>query len=127
MLFRSPIKFSQSDASGPAVAAAVVEPKTVGQAPTADAGGDKAILAAGREVFNGTCGHCHGPNAVQAERKIDLRLLKKRYGEDMEKTYWETVNDGRPAKGMPAWKEVFNEDQLKSVYVYLQSVQDPGS
>jgi len=28
---------------------------------------------------------------------------------------------------MPAWKEVFNEDQLKSVYLYLQSVQDSGS
>lgn len=37
-----------------------------------------------------------------------------------------TVNDGRPSKGMPAWKEVF-EDQLKDVYVYLQSVQDTGS
>jgi polar amino acid transport system substrate-binding protein len=123
----TPIKFSQSDASGPAGAAAVVEPKTVGQAPAAEAGGDKAILAAGREVFNGTCAHCHGPNAVQSERKIDLRLLKKRYGDDMEKTYWKTVNVGRPSKGMPAWNEVFSEDQLKSVYVYLQSVQDSGS
>jgi polar amino acid transport system substrate-binding protein len=123
----TPIKFSQSDASGPAVAAAAVEPKTVGQATAADAGGDKANLAAGQELFNGTCAHCHGPNAVQSERKIDLRLLKKRYGEDMEKTYWKAVNDGRPSKGMPAWKEVFNEDQLESVYVYLQSLQDTGS
>ena len=130
-----PVKFGQNGATVPANAAMPVEPKAeptmVGQASSdkgSSAGGDKqADLAAGQELFNGTCGHCHGPNAVQADRKIDLRLLKKRYGEDMETTYWKTVNDGRPAKGMPAWKEVFNEDQLKSVYVYLQSVQDSGS
>src|SRR5262249_27763255 len=125
----APIKFSRSEALRPGVAAVTVEPTTVGQA--SDKGSspanDKADLAAGQELFNGTCGHCHGPNAVQSERKIDVRILRKPEGEDMEKTYWKTVNDGRPSKGMPAWKEVFNEDQLKSVYVYLQSVQDSGS
>lgn len=126
----APVKFSQSEPLGPGVAAVAVEPRTVGQA--SDKGSSapvdsKADMAAGQELFNGTCGHCHGPNAVQSERKIDLRLLRKRYGDDMERTYWKTVNDGRPSKGMPAWKEVFNEDQLKSVYVYLQSVQDTGS
>ncbi|MGH6707552.1 MAG: c-type cytochrome [Bradyrhizobium sp.] len=124
-----PIKFSQ-DASTSVTAAAIVEPKTVTQ-PKPDTGsassGNKTNLAAGQELFNSTCGHCHGPNAVQSERKIDLRLLKKRYGDDMETTYWKTVNEGRPSKGMPAWNEVFNADQLKSVYVYLQTVQDGGS
>lgn len=123
----APIKFGQSGASGSAVAVAAVEPKMVGQAIAANADGDKAPLAAGQELFNGTCGHCHGPNAVQSERKIDLRLLKKRYGDEMEATFWKTVFDGRPSKGMPAWKEVFTEDQLRNVYVYLQSVQDSGS
>jgi len=127
----APIKFSQGETLGAGVAATTVEPRTVGQV-VAEKGSSapadhKADLGAGQELFNGTCGHCHGPNAVQSERKIDLRLLRKRYGEDMEKTYWKTVNDGRPSKGMPAWKEVFNEEQLKSVYVYLQSVQDTGS
>jgi polar amino acid transport system substrate-binding protein len=127
----APVKFSQGEALRPGIATAMVEPRTVGQATSdkspSDPADHKADLAAGQELFNGTCGHCHGPNAVQSERKIDLRLLRKRYGDDMEKTYWKTVNDGRPSKGMPAWKEVFNEDQLKSVYVYLQSVQDSGS
>lgn len=123
-----PIKFSQNQASSATVAASEAEPKTVGQATAAAVADDKsALLAAGQEVFNGTCGHCHGPNAVQSERKIDLRLLKKRYGDDMQKTYWKAVLDGRPSKGMPAWKEVFNEDQLRSIYVFLESVQDSGS
>ena len=92
----------------------------------ATAGDAKGDATAGREVFNGTCAHCHGPDAVQAERKIDLRLLKKRYADDMESTFWKTVHDGRPAKGMPAWKDVFSDDELRNVYAYLQSVQDTG-
>ena len=81
-------------------------------------------VSAGHELFNGTCAHCHGPDAVQAEKRINLRLLKKRYGEDMEETYWKTVHDGRPSKGMPAWKEVFGDDELRNVLVYLQTVQE---
>ncbi|UGY27251.1 transporter substrate-binding domain-containing protein [Bradyrhizobium septentrionale] len=133
----APVKFGQA---APATTSSVgaSEPVTVGQAPAADKplqtaattgdvkGDAKGDATAGREVFNGTCAHCHGPDAVQAERKIDLRLLKKRYSDDMESTYWKTVHDGRPAKGMPAWKDVFSDDELRNVYVYLQSVQDTG-
>ncbi|WP_456725020.1 MULTISPECIES: c-type cytochrome [unclassified Bradyrhizobium] len=133
----APVKFGQADrATTSSVGAS--EPVTVGQATSAekpvqtaatagDTKGDaKGDATAGREVFNGTCAHCHGPDAVQAERKIDLRLLKKRYADDMEQTFWKTVHDGRPAKGMPAWKDVFSDDELRNVYAYLQSVQDTG-
>ncbi|WP_244070145.1 c-type cytochrome [Bradyrhizobium sp. Ce-3] len=129
----APVKFGEADrATTSSVGAS--EPVTVGQAAaaekpvqTAAAKGDtKGDTKAGREVFNGTCAHCHGPDAVQAERKIDLRLLKKRYADDMEQTFWKTVHDGRPAKGMPAWKDVFSDDELRNVYAYLQSVQDTG-
>ena len=121
-------KFGQGNDTSRHAAADIPASTTVGAATSDKSGGDnKAGLAAGQELFNGTCAHCHGPNAVQAERKIDLRLLKKRYGEDMEATYWKTVREGKLAKGMPAWKEVFTDDQLKDVFVYLQSVQDTGS
>lgn len=123
----APVKFGQADRAATSSAG----PVTVGQATTTDkpiqvaaAAGD---IKAGQELFNGTCAHCHGPNAVQAERKIDLRLLKKRYADEMEQTFWKTVHDGRPAKGMPAWKDVFSDDELKNVYAYLQTVQDAGT
>lgn len=123
----APVKFGQADgvASPPSGTGG---PVTVGQAAAADkpvqvaaASGD---VKAGREVFNGTCAHCHGPDAVQAERKIDLRRLKLRYAGDMETTFWKTVHDGRPSKGMPAWKDVFSDDELRNVYAYLQTVQE---
>ncbi|WP_347337684.1 c-type cytochrome [Bradyrhizobium mercantei] len=123
----APVKFGQATISSVGAS----EPVTVGQAAAADkpvqtAAATTGDAKAGREVFNGTCAHCHGPDAVQAERKIDLRLLKKRYADDMESTFWKTVHDGRPAKGMPAWKDVFSDDELRNVYAYLQSVQDTG-
>ena len=79
----------------------------------AAAASDASVAAAsqedpgkGRDVFNGTCAHCHGPNAVVEDRKINLRRLQIKYAERMEETYFTTVLQGRPSKGMPAWKEV---------------------
>jgi ABC-type amino acid transport substrate-binding protein/mono/diheme cytochrome c family protein len=77
----------------------------------------------GKEVFNGTCAHCHGPNAEQAERKIDLRLLHHRYGAGMEEIFFKTVTSGRPSKGMPSWKDVFTQDQFVSILAFLKTVQ----
>ncbi len=125
----APVKFGELGHPTAIADAVLKEPVTVGQS-TGDskpaevkvtASGD---IPAGHELFNGTCAHCHGPDAIQAEKRINLRLLKKRYGEDMEATYWKTVHDGRPSKGMPAWKEVFGDDELRNVLVYLQTVQE---
>lgn len=77
----------------------------------------------GKEIFNGTCAHCHGPDAVQSERKINLRLLRHRYGDEMREKFWTTVHEGRPAKGMPSWKEVFTDGQIDSIYAFLLTVQ----
>lgn len=125
----APVKFGELGGPTAIADAGPSEPVTVGQSAgdskpseiKAAASGD---ISAGRELFNGTCGHCHGPDAVQAEKRINLRLMKKRYGSDMEATYWKTVHDGRPSKGMPAWKEVYGDDELRNVLVYLQTVQD---
>lgn len=84
------------------------------------------LVNAGKEIFNGTCAHCHGPDAVQSERRIDLRLLQNRYGEETRSKYWTTVHEGRPAKGMPAWKEVFTDEQIESIYAFLLTVQAPA-
>jgi polar amino acid transport system substrate-binding protein len=82
-------------------------------------------ISAGKEIFNGTCAHCHGPDAVQSERRINLRLLHNRYGDEMRAKFWTTVHEGRPAKGMPAWKEVFTDDQFENIYTFLLTVQTP--
>ena len=81
------------------------------------------MIAAGKEVFNGTCAHCHGPDAVQGVHKIDLRRMTLRYGDGAHNMYWKTVHEGRPAKGMPTWKGVFTDEQITQIFAFLSTVQ----
>ncbi len=81
------------------------------------------LIAAGREVFNGTCAHCHGVDAMQGVKKIDLRRLTLRYGDGAHNMFWKTVHEGRQTKGMPAWKEVFTDEQLAQIYAFLSAIQ----
>jgi polar amino acid transport system substrate-binding protein len=81
------------------------------------------MIAAGKEVFNGTCAHCHGPDAVQGVKKIDLRRLTLRYGDGAHNMYWRTVHEGRPEKGMPTWKGVFTDEQFTEVFAFLSTIQ----
>jgi ABC-type amino acid transport substrate-binding protein len=39
------------------------------------------MIAEGKEVFNGICAHCHGPDAVMGQKRVDLRRLTLRYGD----------------------------------------------
>jgi len=107
-------------ASTPAASALLTVADAASAAPNAE------LTNAGKEIFNGTCAHCHGPDAVQSERRIDLRLLQNRYGDEMRPKFWTTVHEGRPAKGMPPWKEVFTDDQFESIYAFLLTVQTPA-
>lgn len=80
----------------------------------------------GRTIFNGTCNHCHGPDATTAVKKINLRLLAHRYGGAMDQVFHYTVTHGREAKGMPNWSGVFSEDDFSKILAFLHSVQDPS-
>jgi polar amino acid transport system substrate-binding protein len=84
---------------------------------------DTSPAGEGKEIFNGTCAHCHGPDAIQSERRINLRLLKHRYGDTMDEVFHTTVTKGRPAKGMPAWAEIFSEDDFTKILAFLKTVQ----
>jgi polar amino acid transport system substrate-binding protein len=112
----------QQLAANEAVAApAPAEAEKKGDAAKGDAAGD---AAKGKEVFDGTCAHCHGPNAIVADRKINLRLLQRKHGEQMNEVFFATVTNGRPTKGMPAWKDVFKHQDFVNILAYLNTVQD---
>jgi ABC-type amino acid transport substrate-binding protein/mono/diheme cytochrome c family protein len=86
--------------------------------------GDIATAAAeGRSIFNATCAHCHGPNAEQAVTRINLRLLKHRYGEKMDELFITTVTHGRPSKGMPNWSGILSDDDFVKIRAFLHTVQ----
>ncbi|HEU5295159.1 MAG TPA: transporter substrate-binding domain-containing protein [Burkholderiaceae bacterium] len=117
-------------AAGPAVVLAdasraqgtVVQAQPPSTQALAAGGGD---AGAGKQVFDSTCAHCHGPNAVVADRKINLRLLGRKYGERVDEVFFATVTDGRPTKGMPAWKDVYKQQDFVNILAYLKTVQEP--
>ena len=85
---------------------------------------DPVKVHEGQEIFNGTCVHCHGPDAVTTERKINLRLLRHKYGDRMDEVFLYTVTHGRPDKGMPNWTGVFSDEQFRSMLTFLHTVQE---
>jgi len=85
--------------------------------------GREDIVEEGGSLLNQYCSHCHGPYAVQGERPRDLRRLNLRYGEYAISTFYTTVHNGRPEKGMPTWKGILDDETLWKIYTFLQSVQ----
>ena len=85
--------------------------------------GRTQLISKGKTLFNIHCSHCHGPNAVQGERKRDLRRLSQRYQDRMPAVYYQTVTTGRAAKGMPAWKGILNDETLWTIFTFLETVQ----
>lgn len=94
------------------------------QANPAQGSAEQGDTTAGKQIFNGTCSHCHGPDAVVADRKINLRRLKVKYGDQMSEVFFKTVATGRPDKGMPPWKDVFKQQDFVNILTYLNTVQD---
>ena len=80
-------------------------------------------LAYGKTTFNNTCSHCHGSNGASPISERDLRRLKSRYKDNWQQTALTTIQNGRSDLGMPAWKEAFKEDEIKSIIAFLATVQ----
>ncbi len=81
--------------------------------------------ASGRMKFNSNCGGCHGEDAVQSDRKQDLRLLQHRYADKADEVFAATVKDGRPDKGMPSWDGALTPADLGEINAFLKTVQAP--
>jgi polar amino acid transport system substrate-binding protein len=66
------------------------------------------------------CARCHGqdvlPNPVAANLLISLAPGGPI---DTEQKFYQVVNDGRPARGMPAFKGVLSDQQIGEIYAYV--------
>jgi mono/diheme cytochrome c family protein len=78
---------------------------------------DAKMAAEGAKIFGPTCGFCHGTDARGGSAPDLLRstvVLDDNQGE----LIGQTVHDGRPAKGMPAFPSLTSE-QLRDIAEYL--------
>ena len=60
---------------------------------------------------------------MSPEPSRDLRRLKLRYGVKMTPAVYAAITNGRPDKGMPAWKELLDDDAVRNIATFLESVQ----
>jgi mono/diheme cytochrome c family protein len=73
----------------------------------------KKNIAAGREVWEGQCRHCHGAAAYPGKApKLNPGQMKPDFIYDRV-----TFGFGK----MPAWKDVFSVEQRKAVVAYVKS------
>jgi len=78
----------------------------------------------GRDIFNSTCSHCHGKDAIQKEeQRKNLRLLQHKYGEKMDDVFIYTVTHGRTSKGMPNWSGIISNEDFIKIRAFLHSIQ----
>jgi cytochrome c oxidase cbb3-type subunit III len=78
---------------------------------------DTAMAAAGAKIFGATCGFCHGADARGGSAPDLLRssvILDDNQGELIS----QTVHQGRPEKGMPAFPGL-SDEQLRQLAEYL--------
>ncbi|MBA3445088.1 MAG: c-type cytochrome [Gemmatimonadales bacterium] len=75
----------------------------------------------GWRQYSVNCARCHGqdvlPNPVAANLLISLGSGGPISSEE---EFFEVVNEGRPARGMPGFKGVLSREQIEATYAYVK-------
>ncbi len=78
----------------------------------------------GWKWFHVYCYRCHGVDAFGGQLAPDLRHSLSSQGSVTHDMFMVTVRDGRPAKGMPAWNALLNDQQIEQLYAYIKARSD---
>jgi cytochrome c oxidase cbb3-type subunit 3 len=83
---------------------------------------DEATVAQGRQVFATTCAACHGPTGggVIGPNLTDAFWIN---GGAPDRIY-RTINEGVPARGMPAWGPQLGAERVQAVTAYVLTLRN---
>jgi len=98
------------------------EPATAAQPPAGQGGDNLAVTQSeynGWKVFAANCTRCHGEDAVGST--IAPSLVKSLRESVTHEVFVQTVTNGRPEKGMPAWGPLLSQQQIEDLYAYLKA------
>jgi quinoprotein dehydrogenase-associated probable ABC transporter substrate-binding protein len=73
----------------------------------------------GWKVFAVNCTRCHGEDAIGSA--LAPSLVKSLQGSVTHDVFVQTVTNGRPAKGMPAWGPLLTPTQIEDLYAYVKA------
>lgn len=74
---------------------------------------DPKVIAAGEELWKESCANCHGSKAYPGKAP---KLQPHKYKPEF---VWDRVHNG--FRNMPAWKEVYNDEQVISLVAWVMS------
>jgi mono/diheme cytochrome c family protein len=84
--------------------------------------GDAQAIDQGSHLFLKWCAQCHGTNATGGKYGANLTIFSKGY-----KEFLATVKNGRVQKQMPPWKDVLDEESIKKIGAYLETLAQPDA
>jgi mono/diheme cytochrome c family protein len=84
--------------------------------------GDAQAIDQGNHLFLKWCAQCHGTNATGGKYGANLTIFSKGY-----KEFLATVKNGRVQKQMPPWKDVLDEESIKKIGAYLETLAQPDA
>jgi mono/diheme cytochrome c family protein len=80
-----------------------------------------AVVYNGWKMFEVYCTRCHGEDAVGSSFAPSLVKAVGPDGDIKHRTFFETVTQGRPTKGMPTWGNLLSPEQKEDVWNYLRA------
>lgn len=76
----------------------------------------------GWKYFHVYCFRCHGVDAVGGQLAPDLRHSFSPEGANFTReAFTQVVKEGRLEKGMPAWKTMLTDEQIRGSYDYIKA------
>lgn len=114
-------RISRSSSNTPRDTPPAGAPKPSGHAATGQGPKVNQIEYEGWRQYSVNCARCHGqdvlPNPVAANLLISLGAGGPI---DTPEKFTQVVSEGRPDRGMPAFKSILTPDQIKAIYAYVK-------
>jgi mono/diheme cytochrome c family protein len=109
----------------PPAEAAQDTPPTTRPAPPAQGDGPGAKVSQaeydGWRQYSVNCARCHGQDALPNPVAANLLISLGAGGPiDTEQKFVQVVSEGRPERGMPAFKDIMSAEQIQAVYAYVE-------
>jgi mono/diheme cytochrome c family protein len=100
-------------------------PPTGAAKPSGPAGGKgfkvSKLEYEGWRQYSANCARCHGQDVLPNPVAANLLLLLGPGGPiNSEQMFADMVTGGAPASGMPPFKDILTQDQIKAIYAYVK-------
>jgi cytochrome c oxidase cbb3-type subunit 3 len=84
--------------------------------------GNPEAIKHGNQLFFTWCAQCHGTKATGGKYGANLTIFAAGY-----KEFLAIVKNGRAQKQMPPWKDALDEESIKQIGAYLETLAQPGA